>query len=157
MDRNRYRVMIDNPIDNTHAGIPMLTRTGITFGSPSGQLVAAVLVRETIKETGLQFWRVKLASHTKAAADDLMATLWLAGERAIVLPMIRLQSLARGTQPPVCKDASGNERRLDVQRAGALAESGQIKEARELLARHNLSYMAVEIVVGPDGERKVRQ
>jgi hypothetical protein len=159
MDRNRrYRVSIDNPIDSTHAGIPMRARTPITYGSAGAPLVAAVLVREADASSRCgESWRVLLASHTLTAAYDLHSGVVLSGRRAIVLPMIKL-TFARGTEHGnMPSDAAGNELAADVIRANELAARGEIRAARELLARHSVAHVAVEIVVGTDGERKVRQ
>lgn len=152
---NRYRINIDNPESNTHMGIPMLTRAGYTYGSAGYPLVAAVLVRADIE--GHTVWRVVLTSHTVESARDLMATMWVAGRRVTVVTMdpAAQPRSARGTQAPM--DAAANERRADLAKARRLADAGRVKEARELLAKYDLSYIAVEIVVGTDGVGKVRQ
>lgn len=137
----RYRVQIDDPLGNRHAGILMFHRLGCTFGSPN-PLVSAVLLRTpTIRGDR---WRVVLASHTHLAAEDVHSGLVVAGRRAVILPM---SPVPADPMLPPPRDASGNLRRLDMARAACLAEAGRVGDARELLSRHGLTHAVLEINV----------
>ena len=81
-----------------------------------------------------------------------MATMWVAGRRTTVVLMEPASRVARGTEPVLAI----TERQADMAQARRLADAGRVKEARQLLAKYDLSYIAVEVVVGPDGLGKVR-
>lgn len=154
----RYRIKIDNPQHNTHLGIPMINRPRFTYGAGGCRpLVAAVLAR--IERDGAVAWRVVLATHSEDAAKKLMSSMCVGGHRATVVAMeaVTDPEMPRGTRNSVVASASANERRADLARASQLADSGRVWEARQLLAKHSLSYIAVAVVVGTDGVGKVRQ